>query len=506
MAKYLINRLVCYFLFLFLTNINLSGQMTFEKSYTLENIQYFYITDTTGVFVNYSIYSVTNTIALYNDKHSLIRTIRPPDDSILSILSVAKYLYNNDNLYEIIYVCQETKNGSRHYNTKIIDENARLLKSYDDRFMWILATADGPKMISQGGVEVYDLPGINYPVNKGEKGDKGDKGDQGVQGPRGLQGIQGIQGLKGDKGDKGIQGIQGPRGLQGTQGIQGLKGDKGDQGERGLTGLQGQQGIQGIQGPKGDKGDQGDRGLTGLQGPQGIQGITGDRGPQGLVGPKGDQGLQGIPGPKGDKGDQGDQGLPGSKGDQGEPGLPGPKGDKGDSGDQGLQGIQGERGFTGPQGEQGDKGDMGGQGLPGLQGPPGEKGEQGEQGYPGVPGIQGEKGDPGVLVLQSECIEFEVEQERPVIETFFLSNPYPNPARISSWIDYNITPDYINIFEFPTAFLVIYDIKGLFRLRILLTTPAGSIEVNRSLLGNGNYLLRIESEKGISETRKLMFK
>ena len=121
-----------YFLFSFLMCTKIFGQMTFEKSYPLENIQYFYTTDTTGVFVNYSIYSKTNTITLYNDKHALIRTIKPPDDSILSILSVAKYLYNSDNLYEIIYICQEIANGSRHYNTKIIDEIIRV--SNEDAF------------------------------------------------------------------------------------------------------------------------------------------------------------------------------------------------------------------------------------------------------------------------------------------------------------------------------------------------------------------------------------
>jgi hypothetical protein len=393
-----------FLLVIFVMSIQIYGQLTLEREYPLENIQYFYITDTNGVFVNYSIYFSTNKISLYNDKHKLIRTIIPPDDSILSILNVSKYLYNSDGLYEIIYVCQETKNGTRHYNTNIIDESSRLLKSYEDEFMWVLPTAYGAKLISQGGVKIYDFPGINYPIYKGEKGDKGDRGIQGIQG------------------------------LRGTQGIQGLKGDKGDQGLQGLTGVQG---IQGIQGLKGDNGDQGERGLTGTQGIQGIQGLPGERG---LQGERGEQGLQGLQGPKGE---------------------------------------QGERG---------------------------EQGEKGEQGLSGLPGVQGEKGDPGVLVLQSECIEFEVAQERPVIETFYLSQPYPNPARISSWIDYNISPDYINIFEYPTAFLVIYDINGLFRLQLLLPPPEGTIEINKSLLGYGTYLLRIESEKGVSETRKLMFK
>jgi hypothetical protein len=179
-----IRRFLCLIIF-FLPGIRIHAQITFEKEYPLENIQYFYVTDSDGVFVNYSIYSSSDTILLFNDNHKLIRIIVPPDDSILSIINVSKYLYNTDDLYELIYVYQAFDNGTRHYNTHVIDENSRLLKSFDNQFMWILPTANGAKLISQGGVKIYSLTGINYPVNKGEQGERGVPGAKGAQGDPG---------------------------------------------------------------------------------------------------------------------------------------------------------------------------------------------------------------------------------------------------------------------------------------------------------------------------------
>jgi hypothetical protein len=295
-----------------LSGFEMFGQITLEKEYPLENIQYFYITDSEGVFVNYSIYSSSDTILIYNDDQQLIRTIIPPDDSILSIINISKYLFNEDDLYELIYVYQVFENGIRHYNTHIIDENSRLLESFDDQFMWIMATADGAKLISQGGVKIYSLPGINYPVNKGEKGDKG------------APGVKGVQGL------------------------------------------------------------------------------------------------------------------------------------------------------------------------------------------PGPPGPQGDKGDPGELVLKSKITCPQDPLVMPLDESIFLSDPYPNPSQNTSTIDYNISSQYSGSYytsasDYPHAFLVFYDPAGIQRLSLLLQQSYGSIEINKSLLGTGTFLFRIETESGFSEVKKLLF-
>jgi hypothetical protein len=111
-----------------LPGIRIHAQITFEKEYPLENIQYFYVTDSDGVFVNYSIYSSS--------------------DSILSIINVSKYLINDDDLYELVYVFQTSENGNRHYHTHIIDGNSRPIECFNDQFMWIMSTANGPKLIS----------------------------------------------------------------------------------------------------------------------------------------------------------------------------------------------------------------------------------------------------------------------------------------------------------------------------------------------------------------------
>jgi hypothetical protein len=174
-----------------------------------------------------------------------------------------------------------------------------------------------------------------------------------------------------------------------------------------------------------------------------------------------------------------------------------------------LQGVQGLPGVTGPQGIQGDKGDRGEQGLQGIQGSPGEIGERGIPGSPGPRGEQGEKGDkgdPGILILESECTDFENEQDKPLIPSIFISQPHPNPSESSSWVDYNIIPDNINLFEYSKSYLVFYDINGSLRLRLFLMQLAGTIEIDKSLLGLGTFLLRIETETGVSEVRKLIFK
>jgi hypothetical protein len=297
-------RRTIWLLLLFLLCSKMHGQITFEKEYPLENIQYFHITDSYGVFVNYSIYSSSDTILLFNDNHQFIRTIIPLDDSILSIINVSKYLLNEDDLYEVIYVFQTSENGDRHYHTHIINENSKLLECFNDQFMWILPTTDRTKLISQGGVKIYNLPGIYYPRNKGEKGDQG---------------------------------------------------------------------------------------------------------------------------------------------------------------------------------------------------------KQGQQGEQGVPGMQGEKGDPGELVLRSEYDCPKNLLNMSVNGSIFVSEPYPNPSNISSSIDYNISSDYYNVSDYSRAFLVFYDITGLQRLSLLLVPSAGSLEINKSLLGVGSFLFRIETEKGYSEVRKLIF-
>ena len=302
-------RIICLIVILVLC-LKMGGQFTLEKEYPLENIQYFYTTDSDGVFVNYSIYSSTDSILLFNDRHQLIKIIVPPDDSILCIINISKYLCNSDDLFELIYVCQTFEQGNRHYNTRIINENSNLLKSFDNQFMWILGTSNGAKLISQRGVKIYDLPGINYPLNRGERG---------------------------------------------------------------------------------------------------LEGKTGTPGPQGIQGPKGDTG---------------------------------------------------------------------------------EKGEE---------------GDPGEIIIKSYFNYPEREVELPIIESIYLSEPYPNPSSISSTIDYNISTDIYDVFDYSTSFIVFYDMQGLQRLRLLLIPSAGSIEISKPFLGSGTFLFRIETENGVSEIKKLIF-
>ena len=189
------------------------GQLTLQKDFPLEDIRYFFVSDTEGVYVNYSSYSGIRSLHLYDDAMQVIRTVDAIEDTILNVINVSKYLCNDDDLYEIIYTYHTFKGGTSHYNTHIIDENSGLLASLEDQYLWIQNTSAGPKLLSQQGSRVYSLPGIHYPVLKGKQGEPG------------PQGPPGQAGGKGEKGDPGPQGEQGPQGPQGSQGLKGAKGD-----------------------------------------------------------------------------------------------------------------------------------------------------------------------------------------------------------------------------------------------------------------------------------------
>jgi hypothetical protein len=275
-----------------LLNLNSFGQLELEMDFPLEKISYFFITDSQGVYANYSFFSPSDTILLFNDESQLIRTITTPADSILSIINISKYLYNEDDLYELIYVYMTFAGGTVHYHTHIINENADLLEHLEDMYIWIQNTARGTRLISQKGSRVYHLPGVHYPIHKG---------------------------------------------------------------------------------------------------------------------------------------------------------------------------------------------------------PPGERGEPGPKGDPGEPC------DPGTKSVPAECDCISGLADLPVLEALVLSEPYPNPSSISSVLDYQLVSPY------DRAMLVFYDLTGIRKLSIVLDATFGTLEVHKSLLGKGTYLYRIETEKGTSEIRKLVF-
>jgi hypothetical protein len=190
-----------YLLVLLFLSIRLSAQLALEKDYPLEDLRYFYITDSEGVFVNYSSYSDIKTIRLYDDNQNILKTITTREDTILNVINASKYLYNDDDLFEIIYTYHTFRNGISHYNTHIIDENSNLLASLEDQYIWIQNTSAGARLLSQQGSKVYSLPGINYPLHKGDSGEPGPAGLRGEKGDTGPAGPAGPQGPQGEKGD-----------------------------------------------------------------------------------------------------------------------------------------------------------------------------------------------------------------------------------------------------------------------------------------------------------------
>ena len=182
------------------------GQLIPEQDYQYNDLRYFYTTDTTGVYVNYSSFSDIKSILLYDDDQKLLHEVGAFDDSILNIINASRFLINEDTLFEVIYTYMNSVAGKIHYNTHIIDENSNLLASLNDQYLFIQNTASGPKLIAQQDLQVYSLPGINYPVRKGKRGPAGPQGDKGDPGPPGLKGDQGDQGPSGPPGPEGKPG------------------------------------------------------------------------------------------------------------------------------------------------------------------------------------------------------------------------------------------------------------------------------------------------------------
>jgi hypothetical protein len=152
----------------------------------------------------------------------------------------------------------------------------------------------------------------------------------------------------------------------------------------------------------------------------------------------------------------------------------------------------------------GEKGD------PGEKGATGAKGVQGLTGPAGPQGMKGEKGDPGELVLRSE---FECPQDpvnMPLDKSIFLSESYPNPSMDVATIGYNISSQYSSTYynnpaDYPRTVITFYDLSGVQRLSLFLQRTYGSVEISKSLLGTGTFLFRIETERGFSELKKLIF-
>lgn len=349
-----VNRFVYTILLVFVNQL-IYCQLELVNDFELEDLRYFYVTDTTGVYVNYSSYSDSRSIRLYDDKLQHLLTIETVEDTILNVLNASRYLYNDDESIEVIYTYMNFAGGISHYNTHIINENSELLESLEDQYIWVQKTSKGPRLLSQHDSRVYSLPGRLFPVKKGERGPAG---------------------------------------------------------------------------------------------PQGIRGETGDAGPRG------------IPGEKGATGDLGPTGPAGQRGEQGEPGS------------MGLQGP------AGPKGEQGEPGPMG------LQGPPGP---------------EGKKGDASITFYSAECDCQLNSVNLPVDDFISLSDPWPNPASEYCSVAYNI------ISLSSAAYLVIYDMEGRKRLILQLEHPEGNLNIDRSLLGSGTFLFRIEYTEGASEIKKVVF-
>ena len=166
----------------------------------------------------------------------------------------------------------------------------------------------------------------------------------------------------------------------------------------------------------------------------------------------------------------------------------------------------------------GTKGEKGEQGIQGIQGLKGDKGEKGDQGIQGIQGLKGDQGDDGKSAYQiwldqghsgskDDFLNWLKQVDKTtdvvsvkVMDNYYLTSPAPNPV-VNSVINYNINENFFS------AKIVFYSSVGNYRKEIQIFDNKNSIYIDRSNFPiSGVYLYRIETDKGVSECKKLVVK
>lgn len=113
------------------------GQATLEQSYSTTNFVSFKAENECYAFntqsgLNYFTFNIlTNTMQVYNESHSLIKTIIFPETPI-DIIFVTDKLFNNDNFIEILY-SYNTDTSGYEISLKLINENGLTIQTFSDK-------------------------------------------------------------------------------------------------------------------------------------------------------------------------------------------------------------------------------------------------------------------------------------------------------------------------------------------------------------------------------------
>lgn len=127
--------IIIYFILLFVSVSRFaSAQITFEHAYTgaaevadVENFGYkYYVTD-----------YLTNSITIYNEDHSLWKTVMlnvPQNQSLYDVAYLSSKVFNSDDLVELLavsyqYISTSDTSGYYIYLTQVLNENGSILLS-----------------------------------------------------------------------------------------------------------------------------------------------------------------------------------------------------------------------------------------------------------------------------------------------------------------------------------------------------------------------------------------
>lgn len=159
---------------------NLSyGQITLEHSYVSNKWQY----EESNAFmtvsgVNYYTFdNATNTMLIYNNSHTLIKTVNIPVDSgyyINYFYAISDKLFNSDSQIEFIIAMNETSGTNKKLN--LINENGIVLQQFGNKngakiikvssSEYKMATYLSPNTSSINfNIDIYSLPGTYLNIN-----------------------------------------------------------------------------------------------------------------------------------------------------------------------------------------------------------------------------------------------------------------------------------------------------------------------------------------------------
>lgn len=139
---------------IFLSSIIYSeAQITLEKSYNHSGT---FVEIEPGIFKFFVMDVPLKQIRLYNDDHSLFKTIQlsvPSGYFLYDVKYISRYTFNDDSNIELLYIYQKTEIinslNVNSYGMKVINDNGSILLNLQDgAYAEIIATSNGNRLLA----------------------------------------------------------------------------------------------------------------------------------------------------------------------------------------------------------------------------------------------------------------------------------------------------------------------------------------------------------------------